>query len=343
MLQSAPMIPLFCSFMRRKDMDSVLSCLVTDSIGPGEFTEKFLKTAKEVFLFDAGVALRSPVNALGHAIDSVGLVSGNKVAISPLAPRFHKDILAQRGLIPAYYDHDFEMGAIDWDSLLQLSASAAILFHPFGLLPDPEACASATIPLIEDMTQALGAERKGVKAGNFGNLVLYGMEQGSIVTAGGGALLFSSRRRDASIIRSISEQLIEETRLTDYNAALGFAQLREFKRSFEKREELERNFDNALAGTRHRTLRQPDEGMTGRYAYPVILDGSVKDAIVHGKKNGVEVEAAFDRSIINEDGFPEGVCANARSLALRTIAMPLHERISSTDAKTIAKVIATLP
>ncbi|HWP69198.1 MAG TPA: DegT/DnrJ/EryC1/StrS aminotransferase family protein, partial [Rectinemataceae bacterium] len=69
----------------------------------------------------------------------------------------------------------------------------------------------------------------------------------------------------------------------------------------------------------------------------------MKDVIIHAKKNGVEAAPAFEQSIISREGFPENECLGARSLAMRCILFPLHEKIGSKDAHTIAKVLATLP
>lgn len=329
-------------------MDTVLSCLVTDSIGPGEFTERFIKQAKEVFGLEAGVALRSPLTALEKALSCLGLPSGAKVGLSPLAPIFHREAVVTQGYKPVYYDHDKENGALTWRTIASSGAAAAVLYYPFGRLPDPEEAASISIPLIEDMTEALGAQRKNQKAGYFANLALYAMEQGSLVTSGGGALLFAAKRRDAPIIRSLAERMPQENLLTDFNAALGFAQLKEFRKSFERRMELEAGFDQALLNTRHRTFIREDEEISGRYAYPILLECPMNEAIVHAKRNGVEAEAAFDHSIlhgefVDEDGLAADLCEGSRWLALRTIAFPLHERIGAGDARTISKVIATLP
>jgi perosamine synthetase len=82
-------VPVFRSYIRRKDMDTVLNCLVTDSIGPGEYLERFQRHAREVLGFDYGFALRSPVTALEAAFDALGLAEGDVVAVPALAPAYY--------------------------------------------------------------------------------------------------------------------------------------------------------------------------------------------------------------------------------------------------------------
>jgi dTDP-4-amino-4,6-dideoxygalactose transaminase len=324
-------------------MDTVLGCLVTDSIGPGEYTEKFLKNAREVFDYEAAIALRSPYQALTIGLKKIGLPPGAKVGLSPLAPLYHLSAVEEMGFIPVFIDHDPETCLPELKTVRERGCSAMVLFEAFGMLPEKVLVEGTELPVIEDMSQALGASRAETKAGSIGNFAIYGLEQGSPVTAGGGALLFASTKRDAPIIRNIAETLSREIVLTDYNAALGLAQLRTLEHSLERRRELEGSFQMELSRTRHRTFRQTGEGQGGCYTFPVVLESSMKDVIIHAKRNGVEAAPAFGQSIIAKDDFPAGECPGAKLLALRCVLFPLHEKIAAKDANIIGKVLATLP
>jgi len=324
-------------------MDTVLGCLVTDSIGPGEYTEKFLKNAKEAFGYEASAAMRSPYLAIAAALRKFGLPEGAKIALSPLAPIYHLSVVEDMGFTPVFIDHNPDTCLPDLQTIKEKGCSALILFEAFGMLPEKSELESLGLPVVEDMTQALGAYRGEVKAGTLGNFSLYGMEQGSLVTSGGGALLFASARRDAPVIRGIADALPKEVALTDYNAALGLAQLRDLPNSLAKRRELEEKFQMELARTRHRTFKQEQEGRGGCFAFPVVLESGMKDVVIHAKRNGIEAAPAFEQSIIAGEGFPENECPGARSLAMRCVLFPLHEKISAKDAVILARVLATLP
>jgi dTDP-4-amino-4,6-dideoxygalactose transaminase len=340
------MIALHSSFITRKDMDTVLGCLVTDSIGPGDYTEKLIKNGREIFEYDAAIALRSPYIALQLAIAQLGLPMPAKIGLSALAPMYQRMAIEALGHNPLYYDHDPGNGQILFGNDFK-TYDAVVLFAPFGILPTRAETESLGIPSIEDLSQALGAQREGAKAGSFGNLCLYAMEQGSLIPAGGGALLFASGKKLAPIVRNISERLPLEIAMTDYNAALGLAKLRVFSDILDRRSVIEEAFRLETTNTRHAFLGQPGEGTTGRVGFPILLDSSMKDAIIHAKKNGVETAPAFEGSIVSGTyaayDFPETHCKGAQSLARRCIQFPLHEKISSKDVGLIKKVIATLP
>lgn len=324
-------------------MDTVLGCMATDSIASGEYTQKLAKNAKDLFQYETAAALRSPYIALCIALKSLGFNRGAKVAISALAPLYHKTAVEDCGLEPSWYDHhpDTCVPLLGGDALA--GCSAVILFDALGILPDVEEMGACSLPVIEDMTQALGASKSGKRAGSFGSVSLYGMEQGSIVTAGGGALLFSATKKASQAVRTIAESQPEEMNMTDYNAALGLARLKDFQSAYGKRSELENAFQAEIARTNHTTLRQEGEGSGGCYSFPVLVDSGMRDVILHARKNGVEAAPAFEKSLVSMENFPREKAPNAYSLSLRCVSFPLHQRISSADAALVRKVIATLP
>lgn len=337
------MIPLFCSYFKRKEMDSVLNCLMTDSIGPGEITEKFVRTAKEKIGFDAGLALRSPYSALTAALMQLGLPEGAKIGVSPLAPLYHLLAIKSSGNLPCLIDYSVETCLPSVEEVSNAGCSAFIYFEPFGMLTDRTQLGSLSIPVIEDVSQALGASRGEWKAGDYGDFVLYGTENASVVNTGGGAVLFTRNRKNAPVVRTIADNTPAELILSDYNAALGIAQFKEMEQALQRRSELEARFQQSLARTRHKTFKQTDEGKSGLYAFPVVLESGMNDVLVYAKKNGIECASAFETSIIAMEDFPEDACPQAHALARRTVLFPLHQRVGQQEASIIEKVIATLP
>jgi perosamine synthetase len=338
-------IPVFCSYIRRKDMDTVLNCLVTDSVGPGEYLDRFQKAAKEAFGFDYGFAVRSPLNALVLSLEALGLSEGDSVAIPALAPAYYRLALEQKCLSTVYIDADPDTGIMDLAALgkTEPRPKALILHEALGLMPDPDAVRTLGFPVIEDMSSAIGAYSGENRAGSLGQLAIVGLENGALVTSGGGALIFAHGRRDGQVLRNLAESVLPELRMTDFNAALGLAQLRDLENSISRRRELAQVFAQSLARTRHKLLGQPGEGEPGYWAFPVALASGMKDVRAYAKKKEIETEPAFENSLLACGAVPEGSCPNARSLLLRCLLFPLHQRIGASGAQKISKVLATLP
>ena len=326
-------------------MDTVLNCLATDSVGLGDYLERFQKTAKDSLGYDFGFAVRGPDVALGLALDSLALSEGDVVALPALAPSYYASVLASRKLQGVFIDAKPDSAEPDVDLIgsLEPKPRALILYDALGILPDPEAVASIGLPVIEDMSTSLGAYRDETRAGSLGSMAILGLEHDSIVTAGGGALLLAFGRRDGTVLRNLGEGLAPEIRMTDYNAALGLAQLRDMESAIAKRRELAATFAQSLARTRHKLVFQDGEGEPGYWALPVSIASSVKDVEVYAKKKEVDCLLAFERSLIAKGAVPDGSCPNARAMSLHCLLFPLHQRIGAQSAQKIAKVLATLP
>jgi perosamine synthetase len=342
-------IPVFCSYIRRKDMDSVLNCLVTDSIGPGDYLDKFQKGIREVLAFDYGFAVRSPYIAIGIALEALGIVRGDVVAVSALSPYYYAKLLAEKGLEPLVFDVAPDSVAPS-AQLLEAAIAASehkpkaiILFEALGLMPDSEAISALGIPIIEDISQSLGAYRGEIRAGSIGQIAVLGLENGGLVTAGGGALVMARCKREGTVLKNNYDSIEPELRMTDYNAALGFAQLKELEANIEKRRELYELFVQSVSRTRHKLLAQDGEGEPGYWAFPVALDSGMKDARAYAKKKDVDTATAFENSLVGRGVTADGTCPNARSLLLRSVLFPMHQRVGAAGAQKIARVLATLP
>lgn len=326
-------------------MDSVLNCLVTDDIGPGEVSERFKKAAREHIGYDYAIAVRSPHTALGLALGCLGLTKGCGVAVSALAPVYHRLAIEEAGYEAVYYDHDFEtcLPRLDASWRAESRPAAFILHEPFGLMVSPNEIRTLGIPVIEDMSQSLGAEREGAKAGTLGTFAIYGLESGGLVTSGGGALLCAHLKRDSQVLSNLEERIPPELLMTDFNAALGVAQLKDLESNIETRRSQEMKFRLDLARTRHSTFSQVGDGHTGTYVFPVSIESGMKDARLYAKKNGVETEPSFERSVVSMQDFPGAACPGARALSLRCLSFPVHQRIGTAQVQTIGRILATLP
>jgi dTDP-4-amino-4,6-dideoxygalactose transaminase len=299
-------IPVFRSYIRRKDMDTVLNCLVTDSVGPGEYLERFQKSAREALGFEYGFAVRSPLIALGLALDSLALSEGDAVAVPALAPAYYAQVLSSRRLVPVFVDSSADGAEPDLSLLPSLDPrpAAFILHEALGIVPDPEAVAALGLAVIEDMSNSLGGYRGESRAGSLGRVAILGLEHDSIVTSGGGALLLAYGKREGQVLRNLAESISPEVRMTDYNAALALAQLRDMEGAITRRRELTALFAQSLARTRHHLLSQPGEGEPGFWAFPVSIASSVKDVRAYAKKKDLALSSPSRAASSPRASFP---------------------------------------
>jgi len=325
-------------------MDSVLTCLVSDQIGPSSISEELINQFCEILGTSGGVALRDYARAIELALDTFGFRKGDQVIISPLAPAVYFHIFQKKGIQPLFCQVDQASGVMTRESLMAAKEhhpAGVIVFHPLGIAQPMDDFEEWSVPVLEDISQSLGASWQQKRVGSYGDLVILGMEYNHIITSGGGTLLLAGKTEMDSL-----QQLIQnfslETFLPDMNASLALVQLSQLDTFLEKRESLAKLFRQAVQRGKHRLLRQPEGGRSVWYSLPVFLNSSTRDVSLYARKKNVETTLAFAGSILELTG-DDALCSQARLLSMRTLLFPLYPMMGSNNAELVNKVLATLP
>ncbi|ADK80660.1 DegT/DnrJ/EryC1/StrS family aminotransferase [Sediminispirochaeta smaragdinae] len=337
------MIPVFRPTIKRKEMDSVLTTLVSDVIGPGPVGEELVKVFADKLSAGGGFAFATYPDAIGLALSSLDLESGSSVVISALSPAFYLDELARFGLEASIIDVSEENGSLfipDALRAIEEGAKAVLLHYPLGFIPETEPLVEAGVPLIEDVTSAFGGHDGSRLCGTAGDYAVIGLEPNHLITAGEGALVIARGRKQLSRLKQSVEGSLCARLMPDFCAALALVQLKESEGYFERRKELAALFSKAVMKGRHNMLVQPGEGENVHYSFPIMIESSVKDVGSYARKKGVETCLAFADSVMEsmDDGFPK-----ARQFMLRCLLFPLYPMLGKSQAEQISKVLSTLP
>lgn len=375
-------IPLFSSTIKRSEMEAVLNCLVEEKVGPGEMAEKLEKRVCEFFGVPFAIAVRSPALALDLALKLLELPEKTPVMLSALAPAWQYTQIIRSGFTPVILDVDKKNALVTFEAVeaaAKAGARAVVLHETLGNLPEFARFTELGIPVIEDISQSAGglyADKEILdpletlhaavdnakspagtaehveaetqppvlkKAGTFGSLTILGLEERDILTAGGGAVLFVSEKRNVAPLKKLREELLSTDLLPDINAALGFVQLKNLMKNMAIRLELEKLFRRALLSGKHESMLFASNVINPVYNFPVILNRGFKDVEKYAQKKRIRIELAFNDSVIAHVGESLDNCETAKSLALRTVLFPLYPMLGAKNAETVAKVLTTLP
>jgi dTDP-4-amino-4,6-dideoxygalactose transaminase len=324
--------------------------MVEDKIGPGEQGRRLIQIARDYLGYDYCLAVRSPAIALYMALRALNLAEGEGVILSALSPRYYLRLIEELRLKPLYCDVLGSSALVNPESIEAVLARkdegveprCILLYHNLGFIPDMPSIVGMGLPVIEDCSQSYGSLLGEAKAGSFGVFTVLGLEEKDMLTAGGGALLYSVNRRDASVLRGRTE-LPPECCLPDINAAMALVQFREADRNLEKRREIAGMYIQSATRTRHKRFIHPENMEYNNYAFPLLLETGMKDVKAYAKRKDIAVEGAFEDTLMGSGLIPRSRCPEAYSLSLRTALFPLYPRLSSTDAGKVAKLIVTLP
>ena len=341
-------IPLNKPSIRRKDMDAVLSCLVTDKIGPGTLKDQFTHEALKRLRCKIGLAMREYRRTIDLALKILDLSPSDKIILSPLAPSHYVHALLAQGLEPLYADIKAETGLMDHDLVTQLMGrepKAIILDHTQGLIPDSSFYRNLDIPLIGDISFSFGllSDDDDKPVGSDYDLIVFSLEQDKILTTGGGAILTSQDKKYTTLIRKRGEVLHKDQFIPDMNAALGIAQLRELDDFLNKRGQIQSIFLDAVHKSRHKTFLQPESTAVVFGSFPVVLNSGMKDVRQYALKKGIETHAAFAGCSLDVHESEKGSCPVAAALLLNCLLFPLYPTLSTKDVQIVARVLSTLP
>ncbi len=329
-------------------MDRVLGCMVSDSIGAGAANRELCAAAAEYLGAAGGVAVASYYGALLAAFDALELPPGSAVVVPALAPRLYADALAKRGLLLRRVDVDPATGTLAAEQAAKevaAGARAIVAHYTLGLVPDMARLLELGVPVIEDLSHALGANLGERRCGSLGALSVASLSPEAIVTGGDGGLVIA---RDKAVARRLQD--LAEVRLAplaDLNASLALAQMREIERFIEARRQIAAAFVRSVARTRHKALVQGEEGESVHYSFPVMLASGMRDVRQYARRRGVETAPAHSGSLLAAGGEAEEAgsldCPGARAALMRCLLFPLYPTLGKARVDAVAKVLATLP
>jgi perosamine synthetase len=365
-------LPVYRPTVKRKDMGSVLSCIVSDRLGPGEISRELASRVCHLLGHAGGITLTSSYLAASAALEAMGLAAPDAVILPALAPASWLRVLKDRGLVPLVADVDAESGSIDPAKVAALAgrgARAIMVPHTAGIIVDIEALKTHGLPIIEDVSQALGGKTGEAPCGGSADVCLLSLDPENIITCGGGALVLGRSRQTAAALKRIQEGSPLYSPLADMNAALGISQVAALESFVQVRREVATVYAQALQKSRHKVLVQKSDSEQVLSSFPVVLTGGMKDVRTYALKNGVDTAPAFAGSIAARETpsddqpaaqreaqaeasadapevageSPAAGCPHARSLVLRCLLFPLYPTLGKRDVEAVCRVLSTMP
>lgn len=381
-------IPLSHPEIGESEIEGVVRVLRSGhlSLGPrvAEFEERF---ADYIGVRHA-VAVNSGTSALHLAVMAMGLGPEDEVLTSPFSFVASTNCLLYEKAAPVFADIQHDTLNIDpreirniiehdysWDrGKRRLSnrhtgrvLKAILPVHVFGMPCDMaalvEIAGEFNLRIIEDACEALGAEFRGRRAGNFGDAAVFAFYPNKQLTTCEGGMLVTNHAPTARLCRSLRNQGRDEDagwlrhihlgfnyRLSDLHAAVGLAQLDRIEYLLAARARVASWYARHLAGIHGVSLPADVPGSKRSwFVYVVQLSGaapkSLRDHLMESlRSRGIECAAYFP--VIHRQpyfreycGAPRYSLARAESAADRCLALPFFPGMSEAQ---VAQVCAAV-
>ncbi len=324
---SRPPIPHSRPTLGEEDLQAIAPVLHSGFLAQGVQVEAFERELSTMLGVKGGVATSSGTAALTLALRAFQVGEGDEVLLPSYASSALLHAVFAVGAIPRLVDCDPESFNMDPEAaqrVCSFRAKALIVVHAFGLPAEVEALKRLGLFTIEAAAQALGATVQGRPVGSLGDAAVLSFYATKLITTGEGGMLLSNEERILGVGRDLRAYDEKEDvrprfnyKMTEFQAALGRAQLKRLPQFLARREEIAYRYRERLSTL---PLKQP-LFLPGRvwYRYVVKGPGPAAPFLDRLTVRGVEARRPVFRPLhrlLGQEGFPGAEEAWEKALSL---------------------------
>ncbi|MBI2637991.1 DegT/DnrJ/EryC1/StrS family aminotransferase [Candidatus Peregrinibacteria bacterium] len=361
-------ISMFRTYIDAEAYARVKTVLNSGFLSEGNLVKEFENKLSDYLGLINPVAVNSGTSALHLALVLAGIKPGDEVICPAQTFVATASVIVQEKAIPVFADIQYETGNIDPHSLeenITSKTKAIIVVHWGGYPCDMEQiyriAKKYNIPVIEDAAHALGATYKNRPIGSLSDFTCFSFQAIKHVTTGdGGALCVKDPRlakmafvrrwfgidRGKSTPSILGERKYDITKvgykyhLNDYSAALGLANIKNFKKRLQNRRAIARCYRQAFKKVPGITLFKEDANRESAYwlfAFHVekrekfiqkMRQAGISTSVVH---LGIDHNSLFGgkrKNLIQQRRFDK-----------TQIHIPIHDGLSEKDVDHIINII----
>jgi perosamine synthetase len=238
-------IPVNEPRLGERELELVSDCVRTGWVSSaGRYLEEFESRWAQYCGMTHGIAVSSGTAALDIAVSCLDLDPGDEVILPSFTIISCAQAITKHGGVPVLVDCDPETWCLDIDQVAarvtpRTRAVMAVHMygHPADMAPLRDLADRHGLAIIEDAAEAHGAEYRGRRCGGLGDISCFSFYANKIITTGEGGMVLTDRDDWAAHARGYRnlcftserrfyhEELGENYRMTNMQAALGVAQL----------------------------------------------------------------------------------------------------------------------
>ena len=345
-----------------EEINAVVDVMKSGMIAQGpkviEFEEEFAKFVGAKY----GIATNSGTSALHVALLAAGIGEGDEVITTPFTFAATGNSILYTGAKPVFVDIDPDTFTIDPTKIEEAITDKTKAIMPvqlYGQSADMDAIMKIAkendLIVIEDAAQAHGAEYKGEKVGNLGDMACFSFYPTKNMTTSEGGMITTNNeefaenakvyRAHGSATKYHHDVLGYNFRMTDIGAAIGLEQLKKLESFNDKRIENAKYLDEALADCDLVETPVVKDGYKHVYhQYTVKVNDGKRDElsdylIENGIGNGIYYPIPlYNQVLYTNMGYNQSL-AVTDEIVKNVLSLPIHAKLTKFDLDLIVKTI----
>jgi len=258
----------------------------------GPFVKEFEERFSAYVGRQHGVAVSSGTAALEIALEAMDLKPGDEVIMPTFTIMSCALAVVAQGGVPVFVDAEPDTWNSDMTKIeagINEKTRALMAVHTYGHPCDMDVLVHLAkkynLLLIEDAAEAHGAEYKRKKCGGFGDISCFSFYANKIVNTGEGGMVLTNNPQYAERARTLRnlafqkgnrfhhEELARNYRMTNLQAAVGVAQMKNIERLVQIKRENARKYTERLCYVKGLQLPHEKEWAKNVYwTYGIVLD-----------------------------------------------------------------------
>ncbi len=315
------------------------------------------------------VAVNSGTAAIHAAMYAAGVREGDEVITVPFSFIATINPILMLGAKPILVDIDPETFNIDINKIeasITSKTKAILPVQLYGQVADMSKLRAISqkhnLPIIEDACQSVGAEYKGQKTGNLGDLGCFSFYATKNMMCGEGGIVTTNDETYAERMRqyrqhgmSAQYQYVDlgyNYRMSDLHAAIAVEQLKKVDAFNRLRQQTAKRYDTGLKdipGLVIPIVSHSGTHVYHQYTLRITKDFALKrdQFVAKLRENEIGAGIYYPKPLhsfahIAAFGYKIGDFPEAERAALEVVSLPVHPRVTAEDAHYIIRTIQEL-
>jgi perosamine synthetase len=373
--------PIAKPFFSKREIQTILNQfkIILEGNGlmsMGPYVKKFENMFIEKFKSKFAVTTSSCTSALEISINSLNLSKGDEIIIpSQTFIATASSVLRNNlKLRVCEINKNFQLDFESLKKMITKKTKAVIIVHYSGYIDDnifniKKYLTIKKIKLIEDCAHAIGAQKKGVYAGNIGDIGCFSFYSTKNLTTGEGGMITCNNKNIYEKIRSYRSRglnyksKVEEyssigtnSRMTEFQAILGIQQMKRLNGITKERNKLAANYDNILFNQMRlkkiesffKDKVKDKKNIYSFWKFPVRIVSKINRSKLQSemKKKGISIDWAYSPLIHKQKAIKDIIgnikLKNSENYSKQFFCLPMYLGLSLSDQMHICKTLAQI-